>query len=270
MNIFIYQIFYDDLSRKKVLPEFIPLDNSRSERPDWFEFWPILNFLRKNTLLDDAWYGFLSPKFTDKTGFDHNYVFKAIEKHAAQCDVALFSPAWDQLAYFLNPFEQGEIIHPGLMDLSQDFINHNGMKLNLNSLVTDSYSSVFSNYIVAKKEFWVKWMKIAESFFEYAEISEKHKVFTTHKGISNVYPMKVFIQERLASVVLATGAFQVYSPDQSLHGPINPLFFISCDQTRRLLQSCDLMKSCYRESIDEAYLKMYWTLRKNMNNFLNG
>ena len=67
-KIYIHQIFYDATSRAKIQPGFIPIDNTNSKHSDWFEFWVILNFLRNNTLEEGAWYGFLSPKFFEKTG----------------------------------------------------------------------------------------------------------------------------------------------------------------------------------------------------------
>jgi hypothetical protein len=78
MRIFIYQIYYNNETQKKILSGFIPLNNTKNLRPDWFEFWVILNFLRNNILDDDAWYGFLSPKFYEKTGFNSNFVFNVI------------------------------------------------------------------------------------------------------------------------------------------------------------------------------------------------
>ena len=35
----------------------------------------------------------------------------------------LFSHAWDQIAYFQNPFFQGDFFHPGLLDLSQNLFD---------------------------------------------------------------------------------------------------------------------------------------------------
>lgn len=66
----VYQIFYDQRSRQALDPEFLPLDNSRDARPDWFEFWPIRQYLLANTLREGDWYGFLSPRFRAKTGVD--------------------------------------------------------------------------------------------------------------------------------------------------------------------------------------------------------
>ncbi|MBT8530575.1 hypothetical protein G6708_06235 [Polynucleobacter paneuropaeus] len=261
MKLFVYQIFYNNETQKKILSGFIPLDNTKNLRPDWFEFWVILNFLRNNTLDDDAWYGFLSPRFYEKTGFNSDFVIKAIENYGALRNVALFSPGWDQLAYFLNPFEQGEAWHPGLMAASQDFLNKCQLEINLNTLVSDASSSVFSNYIIAKKEFWIQWRKIAEQFFEYVENNPEHLVKTSYGSLGNQFPMKTFIQERLASMILSTNTFKVLSPDQSFSAPIFTRMFPDDIKTRRLLQACDLMKTKYRESKDEKYLEMYWRIR---------
>jgi hypothetical protein len=264
MKICIYQIYYNNETQKKILPGFIPLDNTKNLRPDWFEFWVILNFLRNNVLDDDAWYGFLSPKFYDKTGFNSDYVIKAIENYGALGNVALFSPGWDQLAYFLNVFEQGDVWHPGLMAASQDFVNKYQLEINLNTLVSDASSSVFSNYIIAKKEFWIQWRKIAEQFFEYVENNPEHQVKTSYGALENQFPMKTFIQERLATLILSTNTFKVLSPDQSFNAPIFTRLFPDDIKTRRLLQACDLMKTKYRESKDEKYLEMYWRIREDI------
>jgi hypothetical protein len=54
----VFQIFYDDRSRRSLDGGFIPLDNTRNERPDWFEFWVIRDFLRNNRLDANAWLAF--------------------------------------------------------------------------------------------------------------------------------------------------------------------------------------------------------------------
>jgi len=259
MSINIYQIFYNSETREKVLPGFIPLDNMKNPRPDWFEFYVILDFLNNNKLENDSWYGFMSPKFMEKTGYDSNFCINTIKKHGNTADVALYTVAWDQLAYFLNPFEQGDVWHPGLLDMSQDFFRTVNPQINLKNLVTDATTSVFSNYIVAKKIFWDQWLELAKIYFDYAE--KVHKNITVASGsINNIYPMKTLIQERLASFVLSTQKFNVISIDRSFDGPICGLFN-SDIKTRKLLQACDLMKAKYREKNDLKYLDMYWSIR---------
>lgn len=268
-TIFVYQIFYDQISKQSLDSGFIPLDNTSNERPDWFEFWVIRNFLKNHVLEKDAWYGFLSPKFREKTGFRSQVVLDMLEEFDAYADVALFSPAWDQLAYFLNPFEQGEVWHPGLLDLSQYFFNGIGFKVDLKSFVTHSTTSVFGNYIVAKPKFWREWLSLADKFFEFVEecdASQASKfVQTTSYGSKfNQTPMKTFIQERFASVILAQGGFKVAAPDQSQCAPIFTRLFKDDSRTRRMLQACDLLKEKYSRTLEDEYLQMYQKIRKDI------
>lgn len=267
-RVFVHQIYYDDASKSKLSPAFIPLDNTKNERPDWFEFWVILNFLRTHTLDDHAWYGFLSPRFREKTGFDPAFMIDLLTKFADKADVATFTVGWDQLAYFLNPWEQGEVWHPGLMQLSQEFLNSAGHDVKLDAVITDSMTSVLSNYIVAKKRFWIEWQALAEKLFARVEGSGSGDAIaasTSYGNPQNLQPMKVFIQERLATFLLLKGGYKVIAPDQSATGQIFPLLFNSDFRTRRMLQACDLMKTRYRETSDAEYLRMYWKIRQGIS-----
>jgi hypothetical protein len=265
-KIFVYQIFYDQESKQRLNFGFIPLDNTDNERPDWYEFWVIRKFLKTNELESNSWYGFLSPKFVERTGFQSLHVLNMLEKYDAFCDVALFSPGWDQLAYFLNPFEQGEVWHPGLKNCSQRCFDEIGIKIDLNSLVTYSKTSVFSNYIIAKPKFWNHWLSIAEQFYELAErnVMPELKLTTNYGSRLNQAPMKTFIQERIASIVLAQGDFKAMPLDHSQNGPIYTRIFKNDPATRRMLQSCDLLKEKYCLTKDDAYLEMYYRIRKDI------
>lgn len=262
-KIFIHQIFYDGASKKALDPGFIPLDNTQNLKPDWYEFWPMRNFLLQKTLDKDAWYGFLSPKFQEKTGLNSQYIHTLLNDFDLNADVALFSPGWDQLAYFQNPFEQGEVWHPGISELSQSIFNKIGVSINLDSLVTHSMTSVFSNYIVAKPNFWNEWLFIANKLYDALETGKppESSLLTTYGSPANQAPMKTFIQERLASVVLSQSKFNVISPDFSQLAPIFERIFSNDPKTRRMLQTCDLLKENYCNTNDSLYLDMYKKIR---------
>lgn len=270
-KIFVYQIYYDQASKQLLDPGFIPLDNTSNERPDWFEFWVIRDFLNNQQLEENAWYGFLSPKFQAKTGLKSNQVLGFVNTYAQQCDVALFSPCWDQSSYFQNPFEQGDIWHPGLFDLSQLFLDTVGMKLNIRSLVTDTSTTALGNYIVAKPIFWREWLDIANKFFEMVEkeeniISDRAANLTSYSSKSDLLPMKAFLQERLATAILAKNNFRTAAWDQSSfsYSPIFTRLFYDDLRTRRLLQACGLLKQQYNLSRDKDYFLVYQKLRKQI------
>lgn len=270
----IHQIFYNEATKAMVMPGFIPLDNCKNERPDWFEFLPILNFLRNNELIDGVWYGFLSPKFLEKTGFNSKFVIELLTKYGHIGNVALFSPGWDQLSYFLNPIEQGEFWHPGIHQNTQDFFDSQNKKIDLVNLVTDTSCSVFSNYIVAKKEYWLEWKGLAEIFWEYVESAKKPSYLknqsTSYGSIENQYPMKTFIQERFASLILANGAYKVIFPDQSLTAPIFNRLFPNDANTRRQLIACDVLKKKYRKTQNNELLRAYWDVRNEISFYGKG
>ncbi|MBX9844054.1 MAG: hypothetical protein K2Z80_19830 [Xanthobacteraceae bacterium] len=210
----VHQIFYNEESYAALDPGFIPLDNSRDSRPDWYEFWAILQFLRSNALEANVWYGFLSPRFKEKVGLGSASVFQILDSIHHSHDVALLPVAVDQIVYFKNVFEQGEFCHPSLIGLSKKFIARAGIDIDLDTLVSHSGNACFSNFIVAKAPYWDAWRRLAEAFFSFAEDPDSETGMELRKPTSYLRgptPMKVFIQERLSALVLAAGQFCVFS-----------------------------------------------------------
>jgi len=88
----IYQIFYNEETKKTHDAGFLPLDNTENQRPDWREYWPIRNYLLNELLDEDALYGFFSPKFKAKTGLSSEECFYFIKSQPWDIDVVSFSP----------------------------------------------------------------------------------------------------------------------------------------------------------------------------------
>jgi hypothetical protein len=260
----IYQIFYDEPTRGQVDSGFIPLDNTANLRPDWFEFWVILNYLRANTLEEGTWYGFLSPKFLLKTGFKSQVVNQLLSRHDDR-DVAIFLHSWDQACYYRNPFEQGEHEHPGLLDSSQKFFQHIGVQVDLAAMVSPASRTVFSNFVIAKKTYWDSWRVWAEKFWDYVENSPERdtrlQTKTHYPDEPSGLPMKTFVQERFASVLLATHPFRVLYPDNSDLVKIFAQWSAVNGSVRAHLMSCDLLKCKYLETGDASFLDMYYKIR---------
>jgi hypothetical protein len=206
----------------------------------------------------------LSPNFTLKTGFNSDTVLKIIKNNGHLGDVMLFSPGWDSLSYFLNPFEQGEVWHPGITDFTQKFIDKTNLKISIENIVSDTTSAGFCNYIIAKKEYWLEWFYIAEMFFQYIESDSELNLNTTYGSSSEVAPLKTFIQERFPSLILAPGKYRVINLDQSQNTPLFNRLFNDDAATRRLLICCDIMKKNFRINFDQRYLDMYWAVRKQV------
>lgn len=201
----LYQIAYSAATRAAVEPGYAVLDNQDNPRPDWYEYWPIRQFLQQQPLDDNAFYGFFSPKFGQKTQLSHAEVVAFVQANAADADVLLFSPQPDMAAFFLNVFEQGETFDPGLIDAFEALLAAIGRPTALRSLVMDSRNTVFSNYFVARPAFWREWLQLNEALFAACEGADSplKRALTVHTSYQGAQ-RKVFLQERVASFLLST------------------------------------------------------------------
>lgn len=206
-NIHLYQIAYDEASLAAVQASgFLVLDNMDNARPDWYEYWPIRKFLLSESLEEDDFYGFFSPKFTYKTQMTHDDVCAFIKAANVKnrIDVALFSPQPDMGANFLNVFEQAEVFDPGFIEAAALFLHSQGIDVPLGNVVMDSRQIVYSNYFVARPVFWRQWFLLTEALFSVAEdashpLHAQLNFNTTYASNAN---RKVFLSERLASLLL--------------------------------------------------------------------
>jgi hypothetical protein len=203
----IYQIAYDEASLESVKKSgFLLLDNLSNKRPDWYEYWPIRGYLSTHVMDEDVWYGFFSPKFSEKTGLGMTEVRAFVEKVTAakDVDVVLFSPQPDMGAHFLNVFEQAEMFDTGFIQTAKNFLGTVGMQLPLEGIVMDSRQIVFSNYFIAKPAFWREWFQLTEVLFGVAEnpAHPLHAELTTNTSYSENSHRKVFLMERIASLLL--------------------------------------------------------------------
>jgi hypothetical protein len=202
----LFQIAYSPESLAAVEPGYRVLDNLRNPRPDWYEYWPIRQFLLNEALDDAAMYGFFSPKFKAKTGLSHADVVRTVQAASEQADVVLFSPQPDMGAFFLNVFEQGETFDAGLIDAFESFLRSVGRPAALRGLVMDARQTVFSNYFVARPSFWRAWLALNEQMFAVCEgpASELRDGLTKATTYPGAAQRKVFLQERIASYLLCT------------------------------------------------------------------
>ncbi len=257
----LYQIAYSEDTLRAVEPGFEPLDNRDNARPDWYEYWPIRQFLRSQALDDDAFYGFFSPKFRHKTQLGADQVRAEVRRVAAEADVVLFSPQPDMGAFFLNVFEQGDLFDPGLIEAYSAFLAHIGRPAPLWQLVMDSRQTVFSNYFVARPAFWREWLGLNEQLFDVCEGPDS----ALQRGLTcaTTYPggaqRKVFLQERAASLLLTV------QPHWRSHA-VNPFNFawsasrLSQHPTEAVIS--DALKAAWRDRRYSQYLDAFAKLRE--------
>jgi len=264
MNTRIYQICYSTETLGNVPEGFLTLDNLANERPDWREYWPIRQFLLSNQLSDNTLYGFFSPKFCEKTSLTNEKINQFIAKNYTGQSAVSFSPFWDLMGIFKNIFEQGDFFHPGLLETSQSFSTHHLAGINLIDSITHSQNTIFCNYFLATKDFWLQWLNLGELLFRTAEINNNslgEKLNATTNYGAQQLPMKVFVQERLATMfLLANKNFDLlaYSPFEMGPSttPFNQFFHESVIN--------DALKIAYTETGHVSYLNEFSSIREKI------
>lgn len=255
-----FQIFYDERTRAALDRDFAPLDNSENARPDWFEYWPIRNFLAQHRLDETGYYGFLSPAFFMKTQLTGRRVKDFIEQ-CGDADVITFSPLPCHAACFLNVFEQGEYSSPGLVDAASRFFRGIDPKVDLGTLVTDSRNSVFSNYFFARARFWDRWRAVFEKLFEQAEapsaplfaLLARRFDYVRDDGVAKPAQMKVFVMERAVSFLLAASKAFTVKNFPPFEIPVASYFSGLLEEIVEL----DALKIAYAETGDRHFLRRY-------------
>ena len=248
------QILNHYTRREDLDPGFEVLDNSANEHPDWYEYWPIRSYLLGGDLEEEAFYGFLSPKFKLKTNLDAAAVFDFIRASPPDTDVVLFSPSIHASAYYLNVFEHGESEHPALLHAADQFFARIGHPTRLDRLVTDSRTTVHSNYFIARPRFWRAWLAVTERLYAFAEspndpLGELLRAPTHYRGSVGVQ-MKIFLMERVATWILCTDA----SFRACVHDP-----FAARSRVYKLplALACDALKIAYATQRRDQYLDVF-------------
>jgi hypothetical protein len=261
----IFQILNHYTPRADLDPGFEVLDNSANERPDWYEYWPIRNYLLNQALDENTFYGFLSPKFEHKTNLTSGMVKEFIQGADPTTDVVLFSPSIHNSAYYLSVFEHGEAEHPGLLDVSRQLFERMGRRSDLRAFISDSRNTVHSNYFIAKPRFWRAWLAVTETMFQAAEtpgdeLGKQLRTPTAYRGRNDVQ-MKIFVMERVATYLLVTEpAFVCRVRD--------PFAARSRFYKLPVALVCDALKIAYVTLQREQYKDVFLLVR-NLRKFLN-
>lgn len=217
-NVHIFQIFYNEETKNSLDAGFFPLDNGANPRPDWREYWPIRNYLKSNTLDENGLYGFFSPKFGSKTGLSSSDCFSFINSHSYNVDVFSFSPFYDLGAFFQNSFLQAITLHPNAREPIEGTLKLINPSLEVTRIVMHSNNSIFCNFFVAKPKFWKIWLENCELLWSECEsnnspLAKKLNAFA--EGHDSLAPIKTFVIERMASLLLATNkawSVEAYDP----------------------------------------------------------
>jgi hypothetical protein len=252
---YLYQIFYNEETMGMVDEGFIPMNNMANLRPDWREYWSIRHYLLSQKIDLDAYYGFFSPKFCEKTNLKSEDVQEFLKNQTA--DVVSFSPYFDQISFFPNPFIQGEINHPGLMSSSQRFFDLANISIDVKNLVADQRSVVFCNFFVAKGNFWLTWLAYCEKLFSLCEdnssqLAKELNSLVKYKPNEDV-AMKVFLIERMVTVILNVESYS----SACINNLVLPYAGAFLLPHHRKMVHCEALKQAYLNTGNHMYLDFF-------------
>lgn len=259
----LFQIYYSDATRRQVETGYEPLDNCTNERPDWREYWPIRRYFAENPPQEARFYGFLSPAFRSKTRLDPGAVLSFFDAHR-DADVILFSPFFDQIAFFLNAWEQGALVHPGSMTLFQEVAALVAPEFRMQRDVGCSRNTVFCNYFIARGRFWREWLNRCERLFDCAESGAT----ALGRSLRNPLeyrtagtPAKVFVLERIASALLTADKGWRVAAFDPMRLPCSeaPINVFGTE-----LAAMDALKLAYLGEGREQYLQAFVQLRSQL------
>lgn len=255
MEIFLYQIQYDDKTEPTKESGLLPFDCR--DNPEFLkrEVAHLLRFYDEvvQYASDYSYFALLSPKFSQKTGLLSDQVKQFIRSHPEQ-DIYLFNP-YPMLVYrYLNVWQQLENNHPHTIDLVDKLLR----KARVNFDIKKSHRNhinhvVYCNYWVASKTFYdafIPFIRQLDRTIEQMESDEKISYFqeTNYETFACVYP---FIFERMIVLYLMMNAnfrslpypFESSFCDYHAFNRIEKKFYFS--ETRKVFDRLELLEQHY-------------------------
>jgi hypothetical protein len=255
----IFQIFHDEAGRSQLDPGFAFLDNTANVKPEWREYGAVRNFFQSHTVNDDELYGFLSSDFAQQTALNAEAVHAFIADNPDH-EAYTFSPSIEEGACYLNVFEHGNRLYPGLIEAAEAYLLEVQLDVDLRTLAMDLRSTVSGHYVVAKPSFWKTWFALTEKLFDLCEgePGEFRKRLDSLAARADGVSIKTLLVERIAALVLALCPdIEVCAFDPASLPPLHSKYRAHGEQVAFLNE----LKQTYRKTEDKSCLNGFYALR---------
>lgn len=135
----------------------------------------------------------------------------------------------------------------------------------MRALITHSRTSVFSNYFLAKPWFWKVWFGVFQRLFEITEgppspLESRLNAEVVYRRDRHNVHMKIFVMERVASLLLATTPGLGIRNFPPFEMPVGPDFRYKM----REIVSLDALKVAFMATGDGYYLDLFRILRDKL------
>ena len=263
----LFHIGYSMETMAMLAPGFQFLDNLDNERPDWFESWPIRDYLNKHVLDEDAYYGFFSPRFFLKTGRTANDLREFIALQEPGVEAFIVCPQAEVGAFFLNPVYGMDFADAGALNTTQKLLDKSGMDLNVSTMLIDSTELSYSNYVIGKPSYWRRWLELVECAYRFAdgdEDAELKRELNKPTAYNQGVQRKVFFIECVPTLVFHHHQLKVKSipVNQELAG--KGIMYPYVEKANQ----CDALKNAFRRTGEFQYMQDFQQLANTvLSNF---
>ncbi|MEP2944633.1 MAG: hypothetical protein ABJN11_10475 [Lentilitoribacter sp.] len=266
----LFQVVYDEKTRKNIPNLFRPLDISKQNKPDLRELVAFKQFTQNRTWDKFRYSGIFSPKFLQKTRINPQEMVDFINKNPGH-DIYLFHPYPLEFSIANHFLELAELEHPGITDaLSHVWSLIFDTQLPHIELPKEMHLVCHCNFFVASPRFWKKYSVFVSKFYELAAENNNRKLlkftpYTLSEIPNDSLQMSTFCFERALSLFIKDQAGELSSVNYCSHHPdhVYPELFdgeITFVQTK--LHS--ILKSENKEMERSAAVLEYYNHRRYM------
>lgn len=194
MNFSIYQIYYDEISKKGLDKNFIPFLNS-DPKPLMFENKIIYDLYKSKNYIDSDYCGVLSWRFKEKTGYEGKEIISILE--AEKYDSYSFLPK--RCEQHKHPFSRSGF--GGVLTIVNEIYKAQIFQKRL--LHFEPAKNIWCNYWICRPEIFEMYIENylipVLKHFEKKENQKFLQLYEKHRGKTNYYTSITFALEGLYS-----------------------------------------------------------------------
>lgn len=161
------------------------------------------------------------------------------------------------VVFFKNVYYGSDRTDPGALETYEQIYRYYSPNFDIKNIVGDLSNTVYSNYFIAKPNFWREWLKLGEYFFNLAENGESKffkelNLITPYGGLN--IPRKVFLIEGIASILLSNSErYTSYSVPLFMGFHSRNIF----EEYKEEAKICNFLKQSYSNTGNQKFLNYF-------------
>lgn len=225
-------------------PPFHAFDNVSNKNPELREYHIFKRLLDEGHVDDLDMWGVFSQRSDSKLRYSSDVISTDVESNPGY-DVYLFNHARVVDSITRNVWEQGEIHHKGITEVTKYALNKAGYDSAAVDMIMDERVCCYCSYFVATKDFWIKYVEFLDNVKYHLDNSlptELNDIYRSKTRYSrdNTLTLFPFIIERL----LPTYLLMNYSSLKVYHKPYDySVYKKSCGEAYKLFESMNNIKN---------------------------